>query len=262
MSITAIEYKLLGDLRKRGGLPARPHVIEFGEANWYGDVPLGQLLKDIGECVADRERRAHLEAELRRLAAEQDRDPDGWALWGIAKIFYEVFLEYESITAIDLHGTPEAMRLDLNQPVDLGRRFDIALNFGTGEHIFDICRFFRTVHEVTVPGGLMFHGAPFAGWVDHGFYTLQPTFYFDLALANQYEIGAVLYTGVDPPKVVQLRGREQVLAMAEKKEIGGNAMLYAMFRKPTEDREFRVPMQDYYAGTLSDRATETWTTLR
>ncbi len=35
-----------------------------------------------------------------------------------------------------------------------------------------------------------------------------------------------------------------------------------MFRKPSTDREFRVPMQAYYAGTLSDQAAETWTTLR
>ena len=32
----------------------------------------------------------------------------------------------------------------------------------------------------------MLHGMPFSGWYDHGFYNFQPTFYLDLAIANNY----------------------------------------------------------------------------
>ena len=221
MSITAIEYILLRDMAAKGVLPAKGDFIEFGEANWYGDVPLAQLHEDIRARVADPDERERLVAETIRLDAAYDADPSSEALFAIAKIFYATFLDHASHTAIDFHGTATALKLDLNRPLDLGRRFDFAFNFGTGEHVFDICQFFRTVHDVTKPGGIMIHGGPFTGWFDHGFYNIQPTLYHDIARANGYRVAAMFLTDVGPPpKMTQIRGREHVLQLAESGEMG------------------------------------------
>ena len=67
MAITGIEYNLFHDMRSGGVLPERPSLIEFGEANWYGDVPIEQLDHDIGELVADAAEAKTLRAELKRL---------------------------------------------------------------------------------------------------------------------------------------------------------------------------------------------------
>lgn len=54
----------------------------------------------------------------------------------------------------------------------------------------------------------MMHGMPLSGWVDHGFYSFNATFYWDLAAANGYEIDLALYTELNPLKLVRLRIRK------------------------------------------------------
>lgn len=50
----------------------------------------------------------------------------------------------------------------------------------------------------------MIHGMPFHGWIDHGFYCFQPTFYWDLAAANRYEPLKVYVCGITPTKLIQM----------------------------------------------------------
>ena len=263
MSITAIEYILLRDMADKGAFRPGADFIEFGEANWYGDVPLNQFHQDIRTRIADPAEQQRLIDETIRLDAAYDADPSCEALFDIAKIFYGLFLDHASHTAIDFHGTAKALKLDLNRPIDLGRQFDFAFDFGTGEHVFDICQFFRTVHDVTKPGGAMIHGCPFTGWLDHGFYNIQPTLYHDIAKANGYRIAAMFLTEVGPPpKMTQIKSREHLLAVAEKGEISGNLNLYAVLQKARQESDFALPMQGYYEGTLSDAAAEAWRKLR
>jgi len=262
MAITALEYRLLRELKEAEFLPPKPAVIEFGEANWYGDVPVARLAKDIEIYVREQALREALVGELREHAEKINSGNYRDELFHIAKIFYRVFLDYERIFAVDLEGTKAALRHDLNQPLELEAPFDVALNFGTGEHIFDTCQFFRNVHEATREGGVMMHGMPFQGWVDHGFYTFQPTLYWDLAAANGYVLSALLYCELDPPKMVQIEAREDMVDMLEQGKVARNAMLYAVLLKGSERAPFRVPMQGYYARTISQRAREAWETLR
>lgn len=262
MSITAIEYKLLRDMKEAGFLPADPEVLEFGEANWYGDVPIEQLDEDIGLFVADAAERDRLRSALREYWAKVEAEDFTDELFHIAKIFYRVMLNPASTTAIDFDGTAEAIRHDLNTPLDLGRTFDMTMNFGTGEHIFNAYQFFKSVHDATRPGGIMMHGMPFHGWVDHGFYCLQPTLYFDLAAANGYQFRALIYAEITPTRIVQIKNREQIAEMIERRQIGENAMLYAVMIRPEAGEDFKAPIQGYYARTVSDRVREAWSTLR
>ena len=252
MAITAIEYSLIRSLRRYDRLPLGGDVLEIGEANWYGDVGLQDLRQDIGLYAAEDRRDALIQAldDLVR------REPP--ALFEIAKLFWQTFLRPKSLTAIDLHGGADALKLDLNEPVDLGRRFDLVINFGTIEHVFNVARALQTVHDHTRPGGLMLHGMPLSGWVDHGFYSFNSTFYFDLARANGYGVESVLYTELDPLKIVQLADREAILRLSKTGGIGPNSLLYAVLRRPQQAAPFRTPMQGYYEGALTGEAALAW----
>lgn len=103
---------------------------------------------------------------------------------------------------------------------------------------------------------------PFSGWYDHGFYSFHPTFYFDLAKANNYRIEAMVYTELNPPKLISLQSREHILEMAKNKQIGEFSLLYAVLRKDKSEAVFKTPMQSLYFGDISKEAKEAWEKLR
>ena len=258
MAITTIEYSILEMLRGSGVLPRDPSLLELGEAQWYADVPVGRLSDSIEDLVADERERDRLQQRLADIAAGNAPTRS----WDLAKLLYEVVLDCRRVVSVDFHGTPAARALDLNYPVDLGEQFDIVFDPGTAEHLFDVCRFFRTVHEATRPGGVMIHAVPFRGWLEHGFYNFNPGFFWDLAGANGYTVVFLASTEASPPKVVPLTGRDHVVRIGREGGFAPNALLHTVLRKSGTESEFRVPMQAAYAGALSDELLEAWKTLR
>ncbi len=257
MAISVIEYQLIRSVQEQKLLPRGGHLLEIGEANWYGDVSLDLLRGDIAQFAAP-EKRAELLQTLEAAAVRGDNQ----ALWDLAKVFWHTFLSPASISAIDFDGSSIARKLDLNQPIDIGQRFDIVHNAGTLEHVFDIAQAFRNVHNLTQPGGCMIHHAPFVGWVDHGFYALQPTLFWDLAEANNYHIAVMVYAEVNPPQMQTLHSREAVLEMAKAGRVGRNANLAVVMQRPFAEAPFQIPMQGYYAGRISQEAVDAWSQLR
>ncbi len=159
VAITKGDVELWGLLA--GMLPPRPRVLELGEANWYCDLPM----------------------------PDGARDP-----WEAARFFYKATLDPVEIIAIDLNGTDRALRHDLNDPLpdsDTFAPFDIVINTGTLEHLFDQRQAWQTVHDMTAVGGIMVHSLPVAGWPDHGLYCYQPCLVADIERANGYQPLAV-----------------------------------------------------------------------
>lgn len=256
MAITILEYELLAHLKKQGLLQPNGSILELGEANWYGDVAPQRFKDDIKALVPEQQQ------ELLDRFDELIAGDDPYKLFKIAKIFYRVFFNYGRLDAIDLDGTDHAMKLDLNEPVQLDQQYDFVMNDGTGEHVFNVYQFFKTIHEVTRPGGIMFHGMPFSGWVDHGFYNFNPTFYWDLVAANRYELLFFAYGELNPPKINMFPTREAILEFAKNDQIGKNSLLYLACRKPSDEQPFVSPMQGYYARTLSAHARDGWLSMR
>jgi hypothetical protein len=87
--------------------------------------------------------------------------------------------------------------LDLNRQ-DLPERyreyFDVILNFGTTEHVFNQYNSYRVMHDALSSRGVFFHQVPTVGYVDHGYFCYHPLFFKDLALANDYEILDMWYS--------------------------------------------------------------------
>lgn len=251
MAITAVEYWLIGELAHAGLIPKAPHVLELGENNWYGDVPLERLGRDLYREISDPDERKRRFLELNQIVEAQAPT----MLFDVAKLFYRTFLGYASLSSLDLGGTPAAHKVDLNWPVEASRRFDVTLNFGTAHHVFNIYQCFKTAHELTTPGGLMLHGMPLTGALDDGFYNVQPTFYWDLAVANGYEMLMLIYAEPTPFTVRQLERREDIVAMAQWGHIGANAFVYAVMRGGTTPAGFAVPVQGRYVAELAAAAT-------
>src|SRR2546429_6373663 len=137
MALTAVDYQIFTSLRSEGILPPRPTVLELGEAEWYGDLPAETLADTIDQSTQALELRAQLHAQLKTALR---RESSTWS-WDLAKIFYRAVLDYRRIVAIDFHGTPAALKVDLNYPVAVHEQFEMLVNSGTGEHVFNVFQF-------------------------------------------------------------------------------------------------------------------------
>lgn len=228
MAITKTHYELLKLLHSHGELPQGGSILEIGEANVYGDF----------DC---------------QHSGDQFEQAKG--------IYWELF-HSEGVMSIDADPSRRAIKDDLNEPYRFQvLRFAVSINHGTAEHIFDIGNVFRTMHDATEVGGLMIHEAPFTGWLDHGFYCLQPTLFWDVARVNRYDV-VLFATEHLATQTYELWGsREHLLYEARHGELANNLMLFVALRK-TVDYEFIVPVQGVYAGAVSEAATQAWGALR
>jgi SAM-dependent methyltransferase len=116
---------------------------------------------------------------------------------------------------------------DLNQPVVGLGQFDLVTDFGTGEHIFDQAQVFRTIHDLTKPGGYIVFDRPCHGYTKHCFYLVTTGLMEDIAFANGYRI--VRLTRKETPRGWLCRG---------------------VFRKSGRETPFRVPQQSRYQSEL------------
>lgn len=259
MPIHALTYKIICDISSTGILPENPHILELGESNWFGDLPLKKLGQDIRSRVSNQALKTELLERLVECSNQLTQDPPLYeALWELPKIFYKAVLNYASYTAIDLSGSQNSLKLDLNKPIELDRQYDIVIDFGTAEHVFNTFQVFKTVHEATCPGGLMLHGLPFHGWIDHGFYNFQPTFFMDLAAANNYSTTMFLYRNMQSGEVIQIRDQDQISKLFDSAHITGSGSLFTVFQKAPAETEFCVPIQGYYEGRASDTVKQAW----
>lgn len=242
---------------ENGMLPRNRAMLQIGEANWYDLDPMS-LVDDIKKFVSEADGRDALIKRLTEVVEERGK----FFFFDIAKVFYQIFFAPSEMQAVDFEGTPAAHRFDLNEPIALARRFDVVINHGTAEHIFNVAQVFRTVHDYTVPGGMMIHEGPFTGWIDHGFYSLHPTLYYDLAEYNQYGVLGMFIQDLTARSILQIRSRDEVHELAKAKQIPENTMLFVVLKKGDDDRPFRVPIQGYYRQSLSAAGMAAWTDMR
>lgn len=160
-----------------------------------------------------------------------------------ARLLYQWLLGLRSYRAVDLGSNDPEAWIDLNYPIDLGTRYDLMINNGTSEHVFNQANVFKFMHDHTKIGGTMIHYTTGLGWVEHGFYNLQPSFFFDLAKYNGYRVLSCALVN------------EAISLELQAGEINGdnlnadprlrNALLHCVLRR-TDDAAFRYPIQRPY----------------
>jgi len=106
--------------------------------------------------------------------------------------------EYFDIDKFDFDN-PKIIH-DLQQPIPkkFHDRFNFVLDSGTIEHIFDIKSVMDNIVKVTKIGGYVLHLAPTQNFINHGFYQISPTFFYDYYTQNGFRIIESYYVETRP----------------------------------------------------------------
>jgi len=110
-------------------------------------------------------------------------------------------LGFEALHVMDVSAYEGAdLLLDLNTrelpPEHLGR-FDLILDGGTLEHVFDVAQALRNLCRLVRVGGRIVHISPMSNCADHGFYSFSPTLFQDFYAANGFEIRRIALVRLD-----------------------------------------------------------------
>lgn len=87
------------------------------------------------------------------------------------------FTEVHAIDISDYEGAD--IIIDLNQecPEEYHEKFDVVIDGGTLEHVFNISYAMKSICHLLKPDGIIIHASPLSGYVDHGFYSISPIFF-------------------------------------------------------------------------------------
>jgi SAM-dependent methyltransferase len=205
-------------------LPAGGEILELGAQQVYcqGEE---DVVRQFIERFAGR--RDHSRKEIARFAA------GGY----FGELLTACGFGYCSVDLIHGYNT---LLLDLNihsAPEELRGRFDLVTNFGTTEHLINQLLAMKTVHDVTKPGGVIYHDLPMSGYLKHGYFLYTPVFFNDLAAANDYRILRQYYSRSDTPVAAPEFMRENGFPNTEIVDFGIEFIL-----QKTSDATFRMPL--------------------
>lgn len=162
-------------------------------------------------------------------------------------------LGFKGYCCIDADGRHNAFIWDLNAPIpeDQIGKYDLITNYGTSEHVFNVLQIFKNIHDLAHTGSIMIHELPFQGYIDHGFYNYQPSFFEDLAFENKYEIIEKYVITCVPEDLTSTSEivpfSKDALIEIYKKNL--NAGLHYALRKVKSD-DFRIPFHGKYDPLL------------
>ncbi|MGD2179770.1 hypothetical protein [Lusitaniella coriacea] len=227
-------------LQQKGYIKGNQRVIELGSQDVSGETAqLASVLKNLFECKIDSE------TEI------------------TAKNLYQS-IGFENYQCIDADGLHDALVFDLNQNIqktyNFLEKFDLVTNHGTTEHCFNQYTCFLNIHNLCAINGLMIHVLPVQGYVNHGLFNYNPSFFYNLAAANNYKlIGVYLSTckSHDPalysiPGLIPYREGlvQSLIDFQGEPEMG----LYVVLQK-VKEQEFVMPYDGQYLNInlLSDR---------
>ena len=182
------------------------------------------------------------------------------------------FKEYKSI---DINGAYNSLQFDLNKNISetysYNEKYDLVINNGTGEHVFNQYALFLNFHNLTKLNGIMLNILPFIDWINHGFYNFNPIFFADLAASNNYEIIkislanrngfelklndenlSILFEQIKPNK--NDSKFEKMIDIAKTK-LGKNILLVVITRKLSNDKS-KIPLQGKYLSDVSNFKTD------
>ena len=104
-------------------------------------------------------------------------------------------LGFDEIVRVDYSGYESSeVIFDLNNsetPQALLNRFDLVLDSGTLEHVFDIAAGLRHCVRMVRSNGRVIHLTPSSNCVEHGFYSVSPTLFADFYAASGFAVNRV-----------------------------------------------------------------------
>ncbi len=188
---------------------------------------------------------------------------------------YFLSIGFNEYNSIDINGAYESYQFDLNKNIfktyNFNQKYDLVINNGTGEHVFNQYALYLNFHNLTKVKGIMLNIVPFIDWINHGFYNFNPIFFADLAASNNYQIikmalsnrnGAelkldgnnleILFEQIKPHRNDSKFGKMIEIA---KDRIGRNIFLVVITKK-LSDISFKIPLQGKYLADVSKFKTD------
>jgi len=224
MAVTVKNLLRIMDLRDQGLLPPGGAVLELGAQQLScrgNEKAVGQLIEHLsGRSGPGRKQIA------------------GFANGGyFGELLTACGFGYRSLDLINGFNT---VLLDLNihsAPEELRGGFDLVTNFGTTEHLINQLLAMKTVHDVTKPGGVIYHDLPMSGYLKHGYFLYTPLFFNDLAAANGYRIVRQYYSREAKPVAAPEFMRQNGYPDPDFTDFGIEFIL-----QKTSDAAFRMPL--------------------
>jgi SAM-dependent methyltransferase len=164
--------------------------------------------------------------------------------------------------------------LDLNQPIpdDLQGRYDLVVDGGSLEHVFDFLQALRNLMNMVTPGGHLILMQAANDMCGHGFYQFSPELFFRaLSEENGFRVEDMVMVENDSvsrrllrlfPYTVELRGRafqvQDPALVGQRIEVssGGSTMLFVVARKVASKELFSTPPQQSDYSALWERGTD------
>jgi hypothetical protein len=232
-----------------GLLPPRPRAIDMGNQTWGVGR---EALERIAALLAPQGARLGVDpGALRSLATA--RAPH-------VGLFYQA-LGFGLYEAIDINSRDDTLVMDLNTDLraDYGftRTYDLVLNTGTSEHVFNQAAFLKNAHALAAPEAVMAHVVPFTGYVNHGFFNYQPGLFLDLAAANGYRVVSLEVADREGVLLDLMQANDvaahflHFVGLTTRNE-RGNTFLVAVLKKQS-DAAFVIPCQGKYIATIEEK---------
>ena len=195
VGIMGISLAILEELRSRGLLSKGARILDIGSSNLY-HATSDQLQNFIARYSPDLTI-AETAVLADRLAAGSAYDA---ATGGANKSFVGELLDLCGVNylSFDIAAGYKTEIFDLNRqtlPDSHRESFDIVINCGTTEHVFNQFNSFTVIHDAAKVGGHIMHQLPVAGFTDHCYFIYTGRFFFDLAGYNDYDIVDLWYDG-------------------------------------------------------------------
>lgn len=243
MGMVYFEY-----LSERGHLAKNSRILDIGSQNLY-NATLENIRSFVEKYGAIDDEDAFQEAATKIAYHSTPRTGERTSyiseLLDLTEIFY---------TSYDVCPGLKTEIFDLNHEQLPERNiggFDVVLNFGTTEHVFNQLNSYQVMHDALKVGGIIFHQLPSIGWTDHGYFCYHSAFFDDLAKANDYEIVDRWYAaaGISQPRSDAVETRDQTTPLESDDRDGSrlpetlvNYNIHAVLRK-TRDTPFRVGLE-------------------
>ena len=230
---------LYRQLKGLGAFDGIHSVMELGAQNVW--CPRPELVKSLFRAFD-------------KLAPAQDM-LDRFANWkgSALELYTALGFEYQ---CIDVDPQFNSIRIDLNfdgcPPEHIGK-YDFVTNHGTSEHLLNQLNFFKVVHDLTKPSGLMLHAVPFTAHIEHGFFNYQPNFFESLARYNSYKLlGIWVGPGWQAASLVPWEADILDYLVINSK----TTHLLVVLSQKMYHRPFSVPFQGVYEAATPDEVME------
>jgi hypothetical protein len=150
---------------------------------------------------------------------------------------------------------------NLNNPIPdyLKNKYDVIMDGGTSEHIYNFPQVLKNIHNMLNENGIIIHAAnPINNHVDHGYYSFSPMLFYEYYLVNSYEIlhSCILQINKNVNKPWKIYKYKP--GMLEKFSYGGfNDSMWALYfvcKKNKNSTCDKIPNQGCSESFLNDKA--------